>query len=93
MSFTFKTVSEFSPYEDASGALMSMSHPLCGTMYFNFVNGKVTRHGEGRVKCFGNRAIGKFKWAADKLQAEFQSRIDALGPEWMAKHKELYEIA
>jgi hypothetical protein len=90
---TFKTVTEFSSYDDASGAQMTMFHPLCGNVGFSFVNGKINRYGDPRVKCFGNRAIAKRKWAADKLQAEFQTKVDALGPEWMARHRELYEIA
>jgi hypothetical protein len=89
---TFKTVTEFSSYDDASGAQMVMSHPFCGTIGFNFVCAEVRRNGLSPVKCFGNSARGKRDWAIKKMVAEFQAKVDDLGPEWLAKHKELYDV-
>jgi hypothetical protein len=89
----FTTITEFSSYDDASGAQMTMSHPACGVMALSFVCGEVRTYGVQPAKCFGNRARAQRDWAIKKMKAEFWPKVQALGPDWMARHKELYEVA
>lgn len=89
---TFKIVGPFHSYDDGSGADMTFSHPYAGVVNIGFVKGEVRSYGVSPAKCFGNRARGQRDWAIKKMKNQFWPHVEALGPEWMAKHKELYEI-
>lgn len=83
------TVTHFQSFDDGSGVEM-LATARGFRFAASFVAGRVSVHPLSSTNFVSRTA--RFRIALSQVTATMTARVEALGPEWLAAHRALYEL-